>query len=57
VGSTPATAGALVVLSSLHMSMGGALQVITTALSGALLLTAAILIGREALGGASHMAR
>ena len=46
-GSLPATAFALLVLSRLHMSAGGARVVITTILALALLLTAAVLITRD----------
>jgi uncharacterized membrane protein YfcA len=46
-GSLPATAFALLALSRLHMSVGGARLVITAILSVALLLTAAVLITRD----------
>jgi uncharacterized membrane protein YfcA len=52
VGSIPATLIALVVLSLLHMSTGGARRAITTALSVALLLTAGVLIGRDRISAA-----
>jgi uncharacterized membrane protein YfcA len=49
MGSIPASALALVVLSSLQMSTGGAHQLITAVLSIALLLTAGVLIARNKL--------
>jgi hypothetical protein len=51
-GSIPATAVALVLLSSLHMSTGGARHLITAALSVALLLTAGVLIARDRISAA-----
>ena len=47
MGSIPATLLALLVLSLLHMSEGGARQVITAVLAFALLLTAGVLIARD----------
>jgi uncharacterized membrane protein YfcA len=47
VGSLPATAFALVILSLLHMSAGGARHVITAILTLALILTAGVLIARN----------
>ena len=47
IGSLPATALALVALSLLHMSAGGARHVITAILTLALFLTAGALIARD----------
>ena len=46
-GSIPATVLALILLSTLHSGSGGARQLITAMLAGALLLTAASLIARN----------
>jgi hypothetical protein len=47
IGSIPATVLALAVLSMLQMSAGGARHLITAVLSGALILTAAVLLSRR----------
>jgi uncharacterized membrane protein YfcA len=49
IGSVPATAFALVLLSTLHMNTGGARHLITAVLSIALLLTAGALIARGSI--------
>jgi uncharacterized protein len=46
-GSIPATMLALILLSTLHIASGGARQLITAVLAGALLLTAASLVARN----------
>lgn len=47
IGSIPGSAAALVVLSWLHMSSGGAREVITITLALGLLLAAGVLFSRE----------
>jgi uncharacterized membrane protein YfcA len=51
IGSLPATALSLVVLSILHMSTGGAREAITAILAVALILTGGILIARDRISG------